>query len=71
MTLWAVTIQKSIKTRFYSKIIKTEEERFHETINDGLQIITDLIASLKAEGKDTLLGKDIFKLYDTYGFLLN
>jgi alanyl-tRNA synthetase len=56
------------KQDFIQKIIKTEEERFHETINDGLQIITDLIASLKAEGKDTLLGKDIFKLYDTYGF---
>lgn len=56
------------KQDFIQKIIKTEEERFHETINDGLQIITDLIASLKQEGKDTLEGKDIFKLYDTYGF---
>ncbi len=56
------------KQSFIEKIIKTEEERFHETINDGLQIITDLIASLKEEGKDTLEGKDIFKLYDTYGF---
>ncbi|MEG0254264.1 alanine--tRNA ligase [Vagococcus sp.] len=56
------------KQDFIQKIIKTEEERFHETINDGLQIITDLIGELKEEGKDTLLGKDIFKLYDTYGF---
>ena len=56
------------KKDFIQKIIKTEEERFHETINDGLQIITDLIASLKADGKDMLNGKDIFKLYDTYGF---
>ncbi len=56
------------KQDFIQKIIKTEEERFHETINDGLQIITDLIISLKKEGKDTLEGKDIFKLYDTYGF---
>ncbi|MCS6727075.1 alanine--tRNA ligase-related protein, partial [Proteus mirabilis] len=29
------------KQDFIQKIIKTEEERFHETINDGLQIITD------------------------------
>ena len=27
-----------------------------------------MLAQLKAEGKDTLEGKDIFKLYDTYGF---
>lgn len=56
------------KLSFIEKIMRTEEERFHETINDGLQIITDLIATLKAEGKDVLSGKAIFKLYDTYGF---
>lgn len=56
------------KRDFIEKVIKTEEERFHETINDGLQIITDLITDLKAGKKTTLAGKDIFKLYDTYGF---
>ncbi|MGY3766560.1 alanine--tRNA ligase [Vagococcus vulneris] len=56
------------KADFIEKIIKTEEERFHETINDGLQIITDLISELKASKQGTLAGQDIFKLYDTYGF---
>ncbi|QIL46426.1 alanine--tRNA ligase [Vagococcus coleopterorum] len=53
---------------FIQKVIKTEEERFHETINDGLQILNDLIAELKAENKTVLEGKDSFKLYDTFGF---
>ena len=56
------------KQDFIQKIIKSEEERFHETISDGLQIITDLIKDLKGSGEDTIPGKDIFKLYDTYGF---
>ncbi|CAM3266794.1 alanine--tRNA ligase [Vagococcus fessus] len=56
------------KMDFIQKVIKTEEERFHETINDGLQILTDLIEKLKADNKSELAGKDIFKLYDTFGF---
>ncbi|MGX7420100.1 alanine--tRNA ligase [Carnobacterium gallinarum] len=53
---------------FIEKVIRTEEERFHETINDGLTILSQLVKDLKADGKDTINGKDIFKLYDTYGF---
>ncbi|MGY3747934.1 alanine--tRNA ligase [Vagococcus salmoninarum] len=53
---------------FIQKVIKTEEERFHETINEGLQILTELIKKEKAAGKTELAGKDIFKLYDTFGF---
>lgn len=53
---------------FIEKVIRTEEERFHETINEGLDILNGLLAELKAAGKDTLDGANIFKLYDTYGF---
>ena len=31
-------------------------------------MLDELLANLKKSGKDTLEGKDIFKLYDTYGF---
>lgn len=48
--------------------MRTEEERFHETINEGLDILNELLAKVKAADEDTLNGKDIFKLYDTYGF---
>ncbi|MGX4685880.1 alanine--tRNA ligase [Vagococcus sp. JNUCC 83] len=56
------------KQDFIQKVIKTEEERFHETINDGLSIISELIKELKAANQTVLSGKAIFKLYDTYGF---
>ncbi|MGX7243688.1 alanine--tRNA ligase [Enterococcus quebecensis] len=53
---------------FIEKVVRTEEERFHETINEGLEILNELIAKVKTANEETLNGKDIFKLYDTYGF---
>lgn len=56
------------KQDFIAKVICNEEERFHETINEGLQILEDKISAVKKLGQDTLEGKDIFQMYDTYGF---
>lgn len=56
------------KRDFIEKIVKREEETFARTIDAGSGHLDSLLAQLKAEGKDTLEGKDIFKLYDTYGF---
>lgn len=53
---------------FISKVVRTEEERFHETINDGLTMLNDVLSKMKSENQDVLDGKTIFKLYDTYGF---
>lgn len=53
---------------FIQKVVRTEEERFHETINDGLSMLNDVLAELKAKNETTLDGKVIFKLYDTFGF---
>lgn len=53
---------------FIEKVIRTEEERFNETINEGLEILNQVIQEVKNENGTTLAGKDIFKLYDTYGF---
>lgn len=53
---------------FIEKVVRTEEERFHETINDGLSMLNDVLAELKAKKETTLDGKVIFKLYDTFGF---
>lgn len=55
-------------TDFIQRVIKNEEERFHETLNDGLEILSSLIKKAKAEGKDMISGEDVFRLYDTYGF---
>ncbi|MCK4024631.1 alanine--tRNA ligase [Streptococcus iners] len=56
------------KRDFIEKIVKREEETFARTIDAGSGHLDQLLAELKAAGKDTLEGKDIFKLYDTYGF---
>ncbi|GIN89715.1 alanine--tRNA ligase [Siminovitchia terrae] len=55
-------------TDFIQRVIKNEEERFHETLNDGLEILSSLIKKAKVEGKDMISGEDVFRLYDTYGF---
>lgn len=56
------------KKDFIAKVVKNEEERFHETLHDGLQILADVIKKEKEKGNDTISGKDVFRLYDTYGF---
>ncbi|UOC11736.1 alanine--tRNA ligase [Streptococcus equinus] len=56
------------KREFIEKIVRREEETFARTIDAGSNLLDQLLADLKAAGKDTVEGKDIFKLYDTYGF---
>ncbi|MEK3890630.1 alanine--tRNA ligase [Bacillus sp. FSL K6-3431] len=56
------------KTEFVQQVIKNEEERFHETLNEGLAILSAVIRNAKAEGKKMIPGAEVFKLYDTYGF---
>jgi alanyl-tRNA synthetase len=56
------------KREFIEKVIRTEEERFHETLTDGLAILADLCGKARGEGRSEISGPDAFKLYDTYGF---
>ncbi|WP_156291152.1 alanine--tRNA ligase [Oceanobacillus salinisoli] len=49
-------------------VVKVEEERFHETLNDGLEILTSIIEKEKAKGSAVFPGEEVFRLYDTYGF---
>ncbi|MED1204733.1 alanine--tRNA ligase [Heyndrickxia acidicola] len=60
--------QVTEKTDFIQKVIKNEEERFHETLHEGLSILSSFIKKTKEQGSDTLPGEDVFRLYDTYGF---
>ena len=56
------------KKDFIAKVIKNEEERFHETLHDGLAILSDVIQKQKESGSSEIPGSDAFRLYDTYGF---
>ncbi|PTX58440.1 alanyl-tRNA synthetase [Melghirimyces profundicolus] len=59
------------KKDFIRQVIKGEEERFLETLSEGLHILEDMVSRLKKEGKTEISGKDAFTLYDTYGFPLD
>ncbi len=50
------------------RALKLEEERFAETLENGMRILEDTIAELS--GKQ-IPGDTVFKLYDTYGFPLD
>ncbi len=56
------------KKDFILKVLNNEENQFNKTIDQGLKILSDMEAEMKAEGKTVLSGSDAFKLYDTYGF---
>jgi len=47
------------------QVLKMEEERFFETLDQGIRILDQEIASLSG---NTIPGSTVFKLYDTYGF---
>ncbi|MFT8362045.1 MAG: alanine--tRNA ligase [Sporolactobacillus sp.] len=57
-----------IKAEFVAKVIRAEEERFQETIHEGLAILKEQIEAAHAAGTKRLSGSDVFKLYDTFGF---
>ena len=59
------------KKEFILKVITKEEEQFNKTIDQGLGILSDMIADMEAKGEKTLNGDDAFRLYDTYGFPLD
>jgi len=47
------------------KLLRIEEEQFGRTLDRGMLLLEDILASLTG---DTIKGDDVFKLYDTYGF---
>ena len=59
------------KKDFIFQVLTKEEEQFNKTIDQGLNILSEMEAAMKAEGKTELSGEDAFKLYDTYGFPLD
>ena len=59
------------KADYICKVIKIEEERFAATIDQGLAILEDFIAEVKAANGRILPGSMVFKLHDTFGFPLD
>ncbi|WP_281164278.1 alanine--tRNA ligase [Liquorilactobacillus sicerae] len=55
---------------YIAKVVHLEEDRFNETLKDGLQLLNETIEQTKKAQQRQLAGKAVFKLYDTYGFPL-
>ncbi len=58
------------KADFIARVIRTEEERFHETLHEGLAILAEVMEKAKKQGSTVIPGEEAFRLYDTYGFPL-
>lgn len=58
----------SSKQAFVANVIQTEEERFHETLHDGLAMLATIIEKEQKANRTVFPGAEVFKLYDTYGF---
>lgn len=56
---------------YIKKIVEIEEDRFQQTIDQGLNILVEYIGQMEANGAKVLSGEQAFKLYDTYGFPLD
>jgi len=56
---------------YVSKVVQGEEERFSETLDSGLRILSEEIELLKEQWTKQIPGELAFKLYDTYGFPLD
>ncbi|MCR2021392.1 alanine--tRNA ligase, partial [Blautia pseudococcoides] len=59
------------KRDFIFNVLTKEEEQFSKTIDQGLHILEEMEAEMKAAGSTQLSGENAFKLYDTYGFPLD
>ncbi|RII30920.1 MAG: alanine--tRNA ligase [Geobacter sp.] len=53
---------------YIKKVVLAEEQRFAETLDRGLAILNDEVATLRGAGKRIIPGDVLFKLYDTFGF---
>lgn len=53
---------------FIASVIKNEEVRFSETLDNGLKLLNDSLSDIQAKDLKEVPGDMIFKLYDTYGF---
>ncbi len=59
------------KRDFIVKVLAQEEDKFNRTLDQGLNILSEMEEKLSASGEKVLGGADAFTLYDTYGFPLD
>lgn len=56
------------KRDYIFKVLSVEEKRFFDTLNQGMEIIEELVKNIQQTPNKQMSGEEAFKLYDTYGF---
>ena len=56
------------KRAYIMKVIQLEEERFSETLLQGMELLNIHVQEIQTAGQSVLAGAAAFKLYDTFGF---
>ena len=56
------------KKEHIALVIKSEEERFGETLDSGLELFEQVAEKVIKKGEKVIPGEEAFKLYDTFGF---
>lgn len=59
-------VELTDKKEYISSIVRDEESKFNQILEDGLRIIDGLLE--KHRNSNIIPGEEVFKLYDTYGF---
>lgn len=69
---WSVAYEE-LKTNEdkINRVIRAEEDKFQETIDQGISILESYIDEMKSANQTQLNGDKAFKLYDTFGFPLD
>jgi len=53
---------------YVAQVIESEEQRFAQTLEQGIEKFSQMVERCAAEKRPMLSGSDVFMLYDTYGF---
>ena len=56
------------KKEHIALVIKSEEERFGETLDSGIELFEEVAQKVIKKGEKVIPGEEAFKLYDTFGF---
>jgi alanyl-tRNA synthetase len=56
------------KQAFVEDALRAEEERFGETLENGMRVFDEVATKPATASAKTIAGEDAFRLYDTYGF---
>jgi alanyl-tRNA synthetase len=57
-----------LKQDYVRRVLAAEEERFAETLENGMKVLEAALAEARKTGAKTLSGETAFTLYDTFGF---